>query len=84
MLSSSPSRLGTPLTYQMWLTGLASLMCPMRSRRTRLCATSTPHLSQMMPLYRVRLYFPHWHSQSFVGPKMRSQNNPSRSGRSVR
>src|SRR5581483_10720865 len=28
----------------------------------------------------MRLYFPQWHSQSFTGPKMRSQNRPSRSG----
>lgn len=28
MLSNRPSRLGTPLTYQMWLTGEANSMCP--------------------------------------------------------
>ena len=50
MSSRMPSRLGVPLKYQMWLTGLASLMCPIRSRRTLERVTSTPHLSQMMPL----------------------------------
>ncbi len=49
---------GVPLKYQMWLTGLASWMWPIRSRRTFERVTSTPHLSQMMPLYRIRLYFP--------------------------
>ena len=41
---------GVPLKYQMWLTGLASWMWPIRSRRTLERVTSTPHLSQMMPL----------------------------------
>ena len=50
MSSRMPSRLGVPLKYQMWLTGLASWMWPIRSRRTLLRVTSTPHLSQMMPL----------------------------------
>ena len=58
MSSSSPSRLGVPLTYQMWLVGAASSMCPMRSRRTFERATSTPHLSQTIPLKRMRLYLP--------------------------
>ena len=44
------ARLGVPLKYQMWLTGLASWMWPIRSRRTLARVTSTPHLSQMMPL----------------------------------
>ena len=59
-------------------------MWPIRSRRTLLRVTSTPHLSQMMPLYRYRLYFPQWHSQSLVGPKIFSQKSPSRSGLRVR
>ena len=29
---------------------------------------------------RIFLYLPQWHSQSLVGPKIRSQNRPSRSG----
>ena len=33
---------------------------------------------------RIFLYLPQWHSQSLVGPKMRSQNRPSRSGLRVR
>ena len=37
-----------------------------------------------MPLCLMPLYLPQKHSQSFSGPKMRSQNSPSRSGRYVR
>ncbi|GBD30319.1 hypothetical protein HRbin32_01422 [bacterium HR32] len=77
-------RLGTPFRYQMCTTGAASSMWPMRSRRTFARVTSTPHRSQMIPLYRIRLYLPQWHSQSFTGPKIRSQNRPSRSGLRVR
>ena len=77
-------RLGTPFRYQMWHTGAASSMWPIRSRRTFARVTSTPQRSQMIPLNRMRLYLPQWHSQSLVGPKMRSQNRPSRSGLSVR
>ena len=84
MFKSVPMRLGMPLKYQMWLTGAASSMWPMRSRRTLERVTSTPHLSHTTPLKRVRLYFPQLHSQSLVGPKMRSQKRPSRSGLSVR
>ena len=43
-------REGTPLKNQMCETGAASLMCPMRSRRTLARVTSTPQRSQMMPL----------------------------------
>ncbi len=56
-------------------------MCPIRLRRTRLCVTFTPQRSQIMPLYFMPRYLPQAHSQSFSGPKMRSQNKPSRSGR---
>ena len=35
MSSSVPSRLGIALKNQMWTTGAASSMCPMRLRRTR-------------------------------------------------
>mgnify|MGYP003598513984 CR=1 FL=1 len=45
-----PSRLGPPRRNQMWATGTASLMWPLRSRRTLVCVTSTPHLSQTIPL----------------------------------
>ena len=79
-----PMRDGMPLKYQMCDTGAASSMWPMRSRRTLALVTSTPHLSQILPLKRTFLYLPQWHSQSLVGPKMRSQNRPSRSGLSVR
>ena len=56
----------------------------MRSRRTFERVTSTPQRSQMIPLNRTRLYLPQAHSQSFWGPKIFSQNNPSFSGFSVR
>ena len=45
--------------------------------------TSTPQRSHTTPLYLILLYFPQWHSQSFIGPKMRSQKRPSLSGLSV-
>ncbi|OIQ63373.1 hypothetical protein GALL_550860 [mine drainage metagenome] len=77
-------RLGTPLKNHTWLTGEASWMWPMRSRRTDFLVTSTPHLSQMTPLNFWRLYLPQRHSQSFTGPKMRAQNRPSRSGFKLR
>ncbi len=72
------------LKYQMWETGAASSMWPMRSRLTLALVTSTPQRSQMMPLKRMPLYLPQEHSQSFTGPKIFSQNRPSFSGFSVR
>ncbi len=77
-------RLGRPLKNQTWEQGLASSIWPRRSRRTRASVTSTPHLSQITPRCFMRLYLPHKHSQSWVGPKMRAQNSPSRSGLKVR
>ena len=82
--SSRPSRLGTPLENQMCATGADSSMWPMRSRRTLARVTSTPQRSHLMPRNRIFLYLPQAHSQSLLGPKIRSQNSPSRSGRSVR
>ncbi|GBC87392.1 hypothetical protein HRbin12_01397 [bacterium HR12] len=84
MSSRYPRREGTPLKYQMCVTGAASSMWPIRSRRTLERVISTPQRSQMIPLKRTRLYFPHAHSQSRVGPKIFSQNRPSFSGFSVR
>src|SRR3954467_15019834 len=77
-------RLGRPLKNHTWLTGVASLMWPRRSRRTFACVTSTPHLSQITPRCFMRLYLPHRHSQSVIGPKIFAQNKPSRSGLKVR
>ena len=77
-------RLGLHLKNQMWLTGTASSMWPMRWRRTEASVTSTPQRSQTMPLFLMRLYLPHEHSQSCVGPKIFSQKSPSRSGLYVR
>ena len=62
MSSIIAMRLGRHFRNQMWATGLASSMWPIRSRRTRARVTSTPHFSQMMPLYFMRLYLPHRHS----------------------
>jgi len=50
MSSIRPIRLGMPLKYQMWLTGAASSMWPIRSRRTLALVTSTPQRSQILPL----------------------------------
>ena len=43
-------REGTFFKNQMWETGLASSIWPMRSRRTMERVISTPHFSQTMPL----------------------------------
>ena len=80
MLIRFPIGDGSVLKNQMCATGTLSSMWPMRSRRTLLSVTSTPQRSQMTPRYRIRLYFPQWHSQSLTGPKMRSQKRPSFSG----
>ena len=58
MLSRRPIREEVPLKYQMWETGAASSMWPIRSRRTLERVTSTPQRSQILPLYRMRLYLP--------------------------
>ena len=77
-------RLGSPLKNHTWLTGQASSMWPMRSRRTLVCVTSTPHLSQITPRCFMRLYLPQRHSQSVMGPKIFAQKRPSLSGLKVR
>ena len=84
MSSSSPILEGTPLKYQIWETGAASSIWPILSRRTFERVISTPHFSQICPLYFTRLYFPQWHSQSFIGPNIFSQKRPSLSGFWVR
>ena len=53
-----PILLGIPLKYQICDTGAASSICPIRSLRTLDFVTSTPHLSQMIPLYLIFLYLP--------------------------
>ena len=55
-------RLGSDFRNQMCATGEASSIWPMRSRRTLASVTSTPHFSQTMPRYFMRLYLPHKHS----------------------
>ena len=85
MSSTSAIREGIALKYQICDTGLASSMCPIRSRRTFLVVTSTPHFSHLMiSLLWEFLYLPHMQAPSLVGPKMRSQNRPPISGFSVR
>jgi len=81
--SINPILLGIPLKYQICATGAASSICPILSLLTFALVTSTPHLSQTIPLYLTLLYFPQWHSQSLVGPNILSQNKPSFSGFSV-
>ncbi len=81
MASRLPKRLGIALKNQICTTGAANSMWPIRLRRTRLCVTLTPQRSQIMPLYFMPRYLPQAHSQSFSGPKIRSQNRPSFSGR---
>ena len=46
----SPMREGMPLKYQIWDTGAASSIWPIRSRRTLARVTSTPQRSQILPL----------------------------------
>ncbi len=58
MLIRFPIGDGRVLKNQMCATGTLSSMWPMRSRRTLLRVTSTPHRSQMTPRYRIRLYLP--------------------------
>ena len=54
-----PIREGSDFRNQMWATGEASVMCPIRSRRTFDWITSTPHFSQTTPRCFMRLYLPH-------------------------
>ena len=62
MSSIKPMRDGSDFRNQICATGEASSIWPMRSRRTFCTVTSTPHFSQTMPLYFMRLYLPHKHS----------------------
>lgn len=60
--SSRPIRDGRDFRNQMCAVGHASSMWPMRSRRTLVWVTSTPHFSQITPRCFRRLYLPHRHS----------------------
>ena len=53
---------GSDFRNQMCAVGEASSMWPIRSRRTLVWVTSTPHFSQMTPRCFRRLYLPHRHS----------------------
>ena len=57
-----PIREGSDFRNQMCATGDARVMCPIRSRRTLLWITSTPHFSQTTPRCFMRLYLPQLHS----------------------
>src|SRR3989338_8802452 len=48
ILSRVLMREGTPRKNQMWETGVASSMWPMRSRRTMERVTSKPHIAQII------------------------------------
>ena len=54
----SPILLGIPLKYHICDTGAANSIEPIRSLRTLAFVTSTPHLSQITPLYLIFLYLP--------------------------
>ena len=56
--NNNPNLEGVLFENQMWATGAASLMCPILSLLTFALVTSTPHLSQITPLYLIFLYFP--------------------------
>src|SRR2546430_13120541 len=75
MSRSWPMRLGSPLKNHTWLTGEASSMWPMRSRRTRARVTSTPHLSHTTPANFIRLYLPHAHRSEEHTSELQSQSN---------
>jgi hypothetical protein len=57
-----PIREGSDFRNQMWATGVARVMCPIRSRRTFDWITSTPHFSHTTPRCFMRLYLPQLHS----------------------
>ena len=57
-----PERDGSDFKNQIWATGLANSMWPIRSRRTFDMVTSTPHFSHITPRCFSLLYFPHRHS----------------------
>ena len=62
MSRTIPKRLGKDFRNQMCAQGADKSMWPMRSRRTLVWVTSTPHFSQMTPRCFKRLYLPHRHS----------------------
>ena len=72
-----------PFENHICATGAAKDIWPILSLLTLALVTSTPHLSQITPLYLIFLYFPHPQSQSLIGPKILSQNKPSFSGLKV-
>ena len=78
-----PILFGSVLKYHICATGTTNSICPIRSLLTFFSVTSTPHLSQIIPLYLILLYLPQWHSQSFTGPKILSQKSPPISGLNV-
>ena len=60
--SNKPIRDGNDFKNQICATGLANSMWPIRSRRTFVNVTSTPHFSQITPRCFKRLYLPQRHS----------------------
>ena len=84
MSSSRPMRDGMPLKYQMWLHGRGQFNVAHALAANLALGDLDAAAVADFALVADLLYFPQWHSQSFVGPKMRSQKRPSRSGLSVR
>ena len=60
--SKYPILFGRDLKYHMCATGTTRLICPILSLLTFFSVTSTPHLSQTIPLYLILLYLPQAHS----------------------
>ena len=79
----SPNLEGNDFKYQMCATGAANSIWPILSLLTFDKVTSTPHFSQTTFLNFMRLYLPHKHSKSFIGPNILAQNRPSLSGLNV-
>ena len=53
-----PILFGSVLKYHICATGTTNSICPIRSLLTFFSVTSTPHLSQIIPLYLILLYLP--------------------------
>ncbi len=60
--NSNPILDGKDFKNHICAVGDANSICPILSRLTFVCVTSTPHFSQMTPRCFSLLYFPHKHS----------------------
>ena len=82
--SNTLSADGVPRINQMCATGAARVMWPIRSRRAIDLVTKLPSLSTAASRERTPLSLESCGLISLTGPKIRSQNKPSRSGFWVR